>query len=176
MGTTKQFPKTFALGKQVASKKKPSKFHPVGLESAPAENLALRSQHLNVSAGRVFYETAASRHRRTRAALLQHSEVSRDLAIPLQRGGARGPGSNSMGVARDDEEGHEGDLRRQALRCRHKPRKMGRSQSITSKHSYASLMPPGLRQPVLKRSLSAPSAGRSSRRRLAEKLWKASPH
>ena len=174
MGTTKQFPKTFALGKQAASKKKPSKFHPVGLESAPAENLALRSQHLNVSAGRVFYEKAASRHQRTRAALLQHSEVSRDLAIPLQRGGARGPGS-TMVVARDDEEGHERDLRRQTLWCRHKPRKMGRSQSVTSKHSYASLIPPGLRQPALKRSQSAPLAGRSSRRRLAEKLWKASP-
>jgi hypothetical protein len=175
MGTTKQPPKGVSSGKSVVQKKKASKFHPFGLVSEPDEKVALRSKHLNVSAGRVFYEKAASRNQRTRAALFRHSEVSRDLAVPLHRGGARGPGSTML-VARDDEEGNERDLRKQALWCP-KPRKMGRSRSVTSsKNSYASLMPPGLRPPLLKRSKSegTPSAGCSSRRRLVDKVWKTS--
>ena len=74
------------------------------------KDLELQKKNLNVSAGRKIYERARSRRERDRAALMAHSHISRTEAIPLSRGGARGPGLAELpkaDVARDEELGDE---------------------------------------------------------------------
>ena len=57
------------------------------------EGLYLQKSNLNVSAGRKFYEKAKSRRSRHRLALMT-SDQSSD-AVPLGKGGKRGPGGTA---------------------------------------------------------------------------------
>ncbi|KAL7576492.1 hypothetical protein ACA910_017995 [Epithemia clementina (nom. ined.)] len=63
--------------------------------SVPEKASELRPRNLNVSAGGVIYEKAASRHARHRRTLMTDHSL-RDSAIPLQRGGNRGPGLSEL--------------------------------------------------------------------------------
>lgn len=143
----------------------------------------LQKKNLNVSAGRVFYERASSRHSRTRLALMKHSEASRDKAVPLQRGGARGPGSTMLVGSAYNHGGDEADLLAPILA---KPQRISsRSHSLMTKESYAALMPNHIMMPPsetsMKRArsdtttttLSSSSGSKgSSRSRLFDKLAK----
>ena len=110
---------------------------------AISDDLTLR--HFNVSAGGSHYEKAASRHKRHRLALLsQHDNTSRDEAIPLSRGGARGPGSASLPVPEygNDAEYHPAKPIRHGRhasrqRSHHQP---NGSDLVLCKDSYAPLM------------------------------------
>lgn len=99
----RSYPKPTKLHRKAASK-----FHDIR-ESDPDKEVQLTKKNLNVSAGRKFYEKAASRHARWRLALLKHSHISRDRAIPLKRGGARGPGLAVL-VAQDCNNDTEQEL------------------------------------------------------------------
>ena len=73
------------------------------------ESLQLQRRNLNVSGGREFYERAKSRRERHRRVLMSSSAVL-DGAVPLGRGGSRGPGLSSdpkphpIDVEEDDQE------------------------------------------------------------------------
>ena len=110
--------------------------------SGPEKAVELRKKDLNVNAGRIIYERASSRHERHRRTLMEQTHISRDTAIPLSRGGVRGPGLAELTVKEPDCRVHERDeeLKRgvgipsypRPVVPQPRPRIMGRSQRLLS--------------------------------------------
>ena len=76
---------------------------PTDEDGSKGNPLELKKKSLNVSGGREFYERASSRRERHRNAL--RASLSMDEAVPLGRGGAKGPGlAVDMVPAQQDED------------------------------------------------------------------------